>query len=351
MPIVSIIMPAYNAEAYIAESIKSILKQTFADFEFLILDDASNDSSAAIINSFNDHRIVYIRNDRNMGVARTLNKGMELAKGTYIARMDADDLSAPDRLARQVEFMERHSQIGISGGLVRLFGIGLPTTARVPTTPEEVAAYMYFENPLWHMSVIMRRESLERHELRYDPVFSRSEDYELWIRAVRHFPIANINNILVKVREHGKSATRANWDQVTAQTEKIQEGLLTREGYPVTREEIAFHHRVGRGYRMNSREEIKRAEAWLLQMCGTNRSLRKIPDASFQRGVAMVWFRVCANSGPLGPWVFQKWINSPLASCRNQSIVDLSRFVASIMWHRCRRLMPQQKKTNGQLSL
>ncbi len=344
MPEMSVVMPVYNASQYLSEAIESILNQDVKDIEFLIIDDASEDQSAEIVKSYNESRIVFIQNQMNMGVARTLNRGIDIAKGRYIVRMDADDISIPGRLERQLRFMEAHPEIGISGGSVRLFGIGLSTIARVPLDSQEVSAYMHFENPMWHMTVIMRRDLLDKFHLRYDPSFSRSEDYDLWRRAIQYFSIANIPEVLVRVREHGASATRSNWDAVTAQTEIIQRRLLECSGLSLTAEEIAFHHRVGRGYRMNSRQEIDKAEEWLQRLCNANTQSKQIADSSFRRAVATVWFRVCANSGPLGPWIFRKWNNSSLACGFPQPFVGISRFVASIIWHKCRGVVAYNRK-------
>lgn len=335
MPVVSVIMPVYNASRYLSDAIKSILNQNFKDFEFIIIDDDSSDNSAEIVNRYQDNRIILVRNSRNLGVARTLNKGIELAKGKYIVRMDADDISAPRRLERQVRFMDTNPHIGISGGWVRLFGNGCSVIARVPQDSQEIAAYMVFENPLWHMTVIMRKDLIEKYNLRYDPSFTRSEDYDLWTKAAQYFSIANIPKVIVKVREHSNSATRANWDEVTAQTETILGRMLLRSGIPATNEEIAFHHRVGRGYRVQSRQEIEKAESWLKKLCDANMISGGITDTAYRRAVALVWFRLCANSGPLGQWIFRKWRNSSLAIGYPQPIDGLLRFVASIIWHRC----------------
>jgi glycosyltransferase involved in cell wall biosynthesis len=338
MPEVSVIMPVYNAGQYLSEAMESILKQRFKDFEFIIIDDASQDNSPELIKKYEDSRIVFVENQENIGVARTLNRGLELARGRYIARMDADDISMPERLDRQVRFMDEHPEIGISGGWVQLFGIGPSTIARKPTDPREVSTYMLFENPLWHMTVIMRRELLLHHKLYYDPIFSRSEDFDLWAKAIQHFPMANLGEVLVRVREHRGSATRANWDEVTRQTESILGRLLENSGFSVTSEEISFHHRVGRGYRMNSKQEIERAEAWLQKLCDMNSVKKRFADDSLRTTVATVWFRVCANSGPLGPWIYQKWVTSPLQAGLKQPLMSVARFVASIIWHRFRRI-------------
>ncbi|MBU1567476.1 MAG: glycosyltransferase [Proteobacteria bacterium] len=336
---ISILMPVYNACQYLSEAIESILNQTYRNFEFIIIDDASKDNSLDILKSYEDPRIVLVENKMNMGVAWTLNRGVSLARGCYIARMDADDISVPKRLERQIRFMESHPEIGIAGGWVKHFGNGLSSIARVPIDPQEVHAYMHFENPLWHMSVIMRKDLLEKFHLQYDSSFSRSEDYDLWTRAIQHFPMANIGEVLVWVREHGGSATRANWGEVTDQTEIIQCRLLERAGLTPSSGEIVFHHRVGRGYRISNRQEIDKAEAWLQRLCNANRESKQIADISFRRAVAVVWLRVCANSGPLGPWIYEKWRNSPLAIGFPQPFAAVARFLASIGWHQCRRLV------------
>jgi len=330
-------MPVYNAGQFLSESIKSILNQSFTDFEFIIIDDASSDNSVFLIKNYSDNRIVFIQNQHNIGVAQSLNKGIGVAKGRYIVRMDADDISIAGRLERQVDFMDNNPEVGISGGWVKLFGLGLSSIARVPLAPQEVSAYMLFETPLWHVTVIMRRELLIKFNLYYNPAFSRSEDYDLWTRAIQYFSVANLGEVLVRVREHGGSATRANWDEMTTQTETIQRRLLERLGNSVTDDEIVFHHRVGRGYRMSCRQEIEKAEAWLQRLCDVNAVSKEINDRSFRQAVAVVWFRVCANSGPLGPWIFKKWYDSSLASAGSQPLIGIARFIASIIWHRCRR--------------
>ena len=121
MPKVSVVMPAYNAEAYIGAAMESILSQSFGDFEFLILNDCSTDGTEAIIQSYDDPRIVYIKNEKNMGVAATLNKGLAAAQGEYIARMDADDFSLPQRFEKQVAYLDAHPEVVVLGTQVQFF--------------------------------------------------------------------------------------------------------------------------------------------------------------------------------------------------------------------------------------
>lgn len=334
---ITVLMPLYNGEPYIRQAVESILQQSWRNFELLIIDDKSTDAGPDIVNSMVDERIILLRNPSNIGVAETLNRGLSVSRGKYIARMDADDISLPDRLERQVQFMEEHPEIGISGGWVRLFGGGeMPFTCRVPGDSREVAAYMLFENSLWHVTAIMRRDAMDTSSLKYDPLFSRSEDYDLWTRAGQHFKLANIERNLVKVRRHKTSVTRSNWEEMTQQTETIQERLLKKIGLQLTSTEIAFHHRVGRGYRLENNEEVFEAEKWLMRLLVANQQAAIYDDIILKQIVGKVWFRVCANSGPLGPWIWRKWRDSPLAAFKTP-IADRMRFIASIAWHMSRK--------------
>jgi len=114
-PAVSVVMPVYNGEKYLRESIDSILNQTYTDYEFIIVNDGSNDKTEEIILSYNDNRIRYIKNEKNLQIVKSLNRGIELAKGRYIARMDADDISLPRRFEKQITFMENNLEIGVCG--------------------------------------------------------------------------------------------------------------------------------------------------------------------------------------------------------------------------------------------
>ena len=337
-PTVTVLMPLYNGERYVREAVESILQQTWQDFELLIIDDGSSDKGPDIVSSMKDERIVLLRNPRNIGVAATLNRGLAIARGRYIARMDADDISLPDRLKKQVQFMDAHPAVGISGGWVRLFSGGqLPYTCQVPSASEDVAAYMLFENSLWHVTAIMRKNDLNSAPLLYDPFFSRSEDYDLWTRAGKHFSLANIDQVLVRVRRHKESVTRTNWEEMTIQTETIQDRLLKGIGLNLSPFEVTFHHRVGRGYRLENKEQVRDAEKLLMQILSVNRKTKVYEEKSLSKIIGKVWFRLCANSGTLGFWTWHAWRSSSLAKPAVTTVQEQFRFIASIIWHMARR--------------
>ena len=208
MPKISVIMPAYNAEKYIAEAMDSILNQTFRDFEFIILNDCSKDRTEEIILSYDDPRIVYVKNEENMGVARTLNRGLDMAKGEYIARMDADDISLPERFEKQVAYLDANADIAVLGTNIELFtdkkSLGFREFSH---NPELMALDMFFSCGVAHPSVMMRTNVIQNLG-GYAPEFNGLEDYELWCRVLEHYNITTLPDILLQYRIHGNQVTK-----------------------------------------------------------------------------------------------------------------------------------------------
>jgi len=333
MPKVTVLMPIYNAGKFLREAVDSILKQSFSDFEFLIIDDGSTDGSQSIIRSYDDSRIRFVQNERNLGVARTLNKGFTLAQGQYVARMDADDISLPYRLEKQVHFMEENPEVGVSGTWIRLFGDQPRVVGRCPVGAPVVKSYLLFDNPMFHPSVILGRAMIEKHGLRYDPLFKRTEDFELWSRASEFFAMDNLPEVLLHFRVHGSSVTSTTQDVMTQQTEKILARSLERIGIEPTSEEIKFHHVVGRGRRLYSRDDIERGERWLSMICDRNREAGVHDTEALDKAIGMIWFRVCSNSTPIGTWIWKKCRKSSLADEYAPSFSEVMRFWVSMIWH------------------
>lgn len=196
-PKISVIMPAYNAEKYIAEAIESILSQTFTDFEFIIINDASTDSTKEVVKSFKDQRIKLINNEQNQGVAESLNIGISVAKGQYIARMDADDIALPHRFQTQFEFMEQNPDIDICGSWVKTFGTK-DGTLKHPLSNEDIKDATFFYCSLVHPTTIFKNEL----NLRYSSEFPRAEDYDLWTHMIDKLKFANIPENLLLYRVH-----------------------------------------------------------------------------------------------------------------------------------------------------
>ncbi|MGE5390805.1 MAG: glycosyltransferase family 2 protein [Deltaproteobacteria bacterium] len=240
IPLVTVLMAVYNGQKYLGETIESILSQSLKDFEFIIIDDASTDKSRILAEGFHDKRIRVVSNSKNLRLAGSLNRGIHLARGKYIARMDADDISLPLRLEKQTAFMEENPEIGISGTWLECFG-DLSGVWDYPTEPAMIHAGLLFQNQLGHPTVIMRREWILGHRLFYDPDFLEAEDYKLWTRCARHFPLGNLGEVLLMYRWHDSQASQAH-----SNIQRKYHGLVCRDelrrlGVEASEDELALH--------------------------------------------------------------------------------------------------------------
>lgn len=197
-PLVSVVMSAYNESKYIQEAIDSILQQTYKNIELIIIDDASTDNTVEIIEKNTDKRIVLLKNKENKRLAYNLNLGIQQAHGKYIARMDADDICMPDRLKKQVNFLESHMDIDIVGGAAQEFG-DANTLLTYPETHEEIKVMLLFENAMCHPAIMFRNKP---DVFCYDVTCKASQDYELWSRLIWKVKFANITDVVVKYRVH-----------------------------------------------------------------------------------------------------------------------------------------------------
>lgn len=225
-PKVTVLMSVYNGEQYLSEAIESILHQTFSDFEFIIVDDGSVDSTWDLLTLYRaqDSRIVLLRNEENLGIPRSTNKGLTRARGKYIARTDADDVSLPERLARQVSFLEEHPDVGVLGGAVQIIdGAGNASDIwRFPAEHGVLRWRLCFGNPIMHSTVMMRREVVNRVN-GYDVEMEVALDYDLWRRLSSVTRLANLQDVLLCLRRHEDSLTSKRFPQQRDNSIKISQ--------------------------------------------------------------------------------------------------------------------------------
>lgn len=233
MVVVSVIMPVYNAQGYVNAAIRSILGQSAKKWEFLIVDDASTDTSGKIIRKFTDPRIKILKNKRKLGVARSLNIALERARGNYIARMDADDISLPERLAIQVSYLTTHPNIGVVGSWVFLIDEKgkLIGEKHLPITPEAVKRQLSYVNPFIHSSVMFRKQLFTDYG-GYDPRLEGAEDYDLWMRYLRYSKGINLPQILLKYRLTQKSVSSLESARLNRAYARTQFKKVRDYGYP-----------------------------------------------------------------------------------------------------------------------
>jgi glycosyltransferase involved in cell wall biosynthesis len=208
-PKVTVLMPVYNGERYLREAVESILDQTFTDFEFLIINDGSTDRTVKIIESYSDPRIRLVHNEKNMKLIATLNKGLKLARGEYIARVDCDDISLPERLAKQVAFMDANPEVGVLGTAFQTidsYGKSLNSPILYPSQYSFLRWSLCFYSPIVHPTVMMRKELVLGAD-GYSPEAIHVEDYDLWRRLSGVTQLSNLQDVLIYLRKHDANVT------------------------------------------------------------------------------------------------------------------------------------------------
>lgn len=202
-PRISVILTTYNSGQFIGRSIESILDQTFSNFEFIIIDDCSSDQTWDRIQEYatKDKRIIARRNDRNMNLSATLNQGIAMAKGEYIARMDHDDISLNQRLEKQLNFLDTHPEVGIVGGGIEIIDEQDRTLGfrKYKLTDQDIRKKIFFYSPFCHPATMIRKSILDMSG-NYDATFAPADDYELYFRLGMQGEFANLQDILLKYR-------------------------------------------------------------------------------------------------------------------------------------------------------
>lgn len=241
-PLVSIVLPVFNAAPYLEESLNSIICQTYKNLEIIVIDDGSTDESQDIIRRYQDNRIrLYIHED-NQGLISTLNEGIERAQGKYIARMDADDVALSRRIEKQVAFLENNPEVGILGTRKQLIGIK-QTTVNYPIHDEEIRWELLYRCSISHPTVIIRKELFKDSTLRFDKEYFHAEDYDLWTRLLRITKAANLPEVLLKYRIHDASVSNQYQSLQSHNTLRVVQRNLSWLGTDATLEQAALFRR------------------------------------------------------------------------------------------------------------
>lgn len=316
-PEVTVLMPVYNGETYLQEAIDSILGQTYRDFEFLIIDDASTDKTPEIIRSYDDPRIRTHRNPENYGLARSLNTGLHLSKGKYVARMDADDISLPRRLEKQVAFMEARPETGVCGAWLKMTEDRRNTVLSPPVDHESIRAGLLFENTVFHPTAIIRKETVLALGEVYDERYRQAQDLEYWVRlAGRGVRFANIGEVLLKYRVHGTNTGTLWRDAQEYNADRIRRAQLDLLGIPPDKDEFSSFLSLGKGTSADP-GTLAKISTLLQRMRAANTELRIYPEPAFSRELARRFFRVCLHSSGNGFFAWNAYFESPVAACHS----------------------------------
>ncbi len=243
-PRITVLLPLFNGEAHLRETLESVLGQTYRNFEILIIDDGSKDQGPSIAKSFGDPRIRLIQNQPALGLSASLNQGIREAQGEWIARMDADDICASDRFARQLAFLDSHPEINLLGTAIEIFGATVPRVIQNPLTHAGIAAELCFNAAFAHPTVFFRRSKFLELGLFYDPHCRRAEDYELWTRAISKVRCANLPEPLLRYRIHAAQASSASASDQKTIVREIRGRYLSTFGVSLDESETALLERI-----------------------------------------------------------------------------------------------------------
>ncbi len=319
-PAVTVLMPVYNGEKYLDEAVESILKQTYADFEFLIINDGSTDGSAGKIKSYHDPRVRFEENGGNLGLIATLNKGIESAKGRYIARMDCDDFSLPQRLERQAAFMEKNPEVAVCGSWVETMG-ERSEVWQYPASHDEISCKLLFESAIAHPAAMMRAGALRRDNIRYDPAFKHAEDFELWVNLSGRHRLANIGEVLLRYRIHRDKIGSVYRQEQLAVTKLICKRELEKLGISASESDLALHRGLALSPAGADEEFLLRARDWLAAIERANGETHVFDEGALRKELSRRWLALCAGASISAARALKIFFSSHLSKNNRKSFL------------------------------
>lgn len=321
-PMVSVIMPVYNGEKYLNEAIDSILNQTYTDFEFIILNDGSTDKTEEIILSYDDLRIVYVKNEENLQIVKTLNKGIALAKGKYIARMDADDISLPERFEKQMTFMKNNPDIDVCGTWMKTIGYKKDYLINYPISHNEIKSFMFFNSPMSHPTIFTKKSFYDEYQ--YSDEFNKVEDYHLWFRAVNTHIFANIPQVLFLYRLHNNMTTIEHNDVQVQKADKIRSFVLKQLNPRYSNEDNRLYIKFIR--HEWDEKSVKSIEPLLYRLIEDNKKSNYSDDLALKSYLGEYWWQLFSVNTDKGMKVYTYFMSSDFRKNSNISVIKYIKF-------------------------
>ncbi len=280
MPKVTVLMPTYNVAPFVGEAIESVLRQTYSDFELLVMDDCSTDNTIEVVRSFDDSRIRIVQNDRDLGLAENLNRGLSLITTEYVARMDGDDIGCPDWLEREVAILDTHPDIGICGAGFERFGT-TETVVQFPKRHEDIAANMLFECsvivPTFRMSLI------RNHGLHYKSEAFPAEDYQFWSECLRITRIYNIPRTLFHYRMHPTQICSSRREEQLRKVKETRLYMLDWLSNDFNNEEKSYYAESFMEPYIVSKHDLRERKAFCKKIIEKNRKRGNFDEAALRR--------------------------------------------------------------------
>jgi glycosyltransferase involved in cell wall biosynthesis len=338
---VSVLMAVYNApQKFLREAIASILRQTFADLEFIILDDASAKAAETerIVRQYSDSRIVFIKNDCNLGIAESYNRLIEAARGEYLAIMNHDDIALPRRLEKQVAFMDANQKVGICGtGFQRFGNILKRKTIVYPESDAEIRALMILKCPLHHPSALIRRSVLKDNGIRYDKRFLSVNDRKLYFDVAQKAELHNLPDVLMLYRLHRGMTTRQIAHVIKQEQKLFREEYFGYMGVVFNADELQVigEYLTCGGNPIYNIVVLQKLEAILLRLMEANKRIRFAGEEGFNKILKVYFLRRCLNAALCGRISSRELIKySPLMIKKNEKPL--------LLWLLNRLVRPQE---------
>ncbi|MBU1086383.1 MAG: glycosyltransferase [Candidatus Omnitrophica bacterium] len=326
-PRVTVLMPVYNCERYLKEAIDSILMQSYRDYEFIIINDGSTDRTAEILKLYSDERIRIIHHEKNIGLPSVLNKAIELSVGEYIVRMDADDISLPTRIEKQLRFMDDHPDVGICGTWIKYIGAPWrPWRVQIykyPIKHRDIKARMLFRSMLAHPAVMMRRSLLNRFQLRYESEYFPSEDWLFWKRSSFCFSLSNLPEVLLLYRVHPESITHTKKEREFETVKRINRLHFQALGMDFSPEELLLYWHYSMDFEI---EVLIRFHSWLKKVQEANVLKNIYPEPELSQALAEEWVSACWRSSGMGIDVWFLFWRLPFGRLARPSLGQIIRF-------------------------
>ena len=291
-PCVSVLLPVYNVEDYIGETLCSLLNQSFQDFEIVVVDDCSTDQTVERVRALADPRIRLIINPDNLGRAGSDNLGMELVRGKYVAKMDGDDVCRPERLAKQVAFLETHAKVDVVGCWVQCFGAGR-MLFEYPTHPVDTRAMMLFNMTIGNPAVMLRTSLWREKKMHYDEDLRQTEDYDFFSRYLPQLTIANLPEVLVDYRVLPHNTRPAVYEERLRTANQIRERLLSTFAIPYSAREAYLHNIISHHPFQLGDIPLSEVHDWLWKIYISNQHHGFADSVAMLRCVAERWFLTC----------------------------------------------------------
>ena len=325
-PLISVVMPVYRSDDFLQESIESIINQTYRNFEFIIICDDPSERTREIIDKYRkeDNRIIVIYQKKE-GIIASLNKGCSIAKGKYILRMDADDISLNNRLEIQVGYMENNPGVGLCGSWIETFGES-NQIFKYYCDDSSIKANLIFSPSFAHPSVIIRKSVMDQNNFHYSEGYPHAEDYELWTKFSRVTHFSNIPQVLLKYRIHPTNIGVQFEEEQIKTAQIISLSLLNDLNIIPTKNEIELHYGILNNKYLNGDKHVLNIHQWLLMIDNANRKEKRFPIEELSNILAKKWYECCKMNVNNGLFIWKKFWKSPLSKKVNLNMKEKSKF-------------------------